>query len=137
MNILFVCKYNKFRSQIAGSYFKSVNKNKKIKAKSRGMLVGSYPLDKIQVSVAKKLGIIIKNRPKPITTKLLKKQDLIIIVANDVPKQIFMYEGGYPRKTIVWNIPDEQEGRVKRIKKTISMIKLKVDKLAEDLQDRK
>ena len=137
MNILFVCKYNKFRSQIAESYFKKINKNKKIKAVSRGIFVGRYPLDKLQVAAAKKLGIAINSRPKPITTKLLRKQDLIIIVADNVPRSLFIYKGKYPRKTISWGIPDEQNDNKERTEKVIKRIKKKVEELVEQLKGEK
>ena len=137
MKILFVCKYNKFRSQIAESYFKKINKNKKIKAFSRGIFVGKYPLDPLQTSIAKKLGIIINNRPKPITTKLLRKQDMIIIVADDVPKTLFTFKKKYPRKTISWGIPDEQDDNKDRTKRVINMIKKKVEELVEQLKGAK
>ncbi len=30
MNIIFVCKYNRFRSRVAEAYFKKINKDKNI-----------------------------------------------------------------------------------------------------------
>ena len=47
MKILFICKYNAFRSKVAESYFNKMNKNKKIKAFSRGFIMGGAP-DKSQ-----------------------------------------------------------------------------------------
>ena len=55
MNILFVCRYNRFRSRTAEAYFKKINKNKKIKVKSAGIFKGNYPLSPIQVKTGKKL----------------------------------------------------------------------------------
>jgi len=137
MNILFVCKYNKFRSQIAESYFKKINKNKNINVVSRGIFVGSYPLNKLQSAVAKRLGIIIKNRPKPITTKLLRKQDMIIIVADNVPRSLFIYKTGYPKTTISWGIPDEQSDNEEKTEEVIKKIKKKVEELVEQLKEAK
>ena len=37
-NILFVCKHNVFRSKIAEAYFKKVNQNREINAKSAGII---------------------------------------------------------------------------------------------------
>ena len=133
MNILFVCKYNKFRSQVAESYFNKINKNKKIKTFSGGIFPGRYPLDKLQSSIAKSMGIIINKRPKPIPTTLLRKMDLIIDVADNVPKSLFKFKKEYCGKTIAWNIPDEQEGRKDKIKNIINMIKVKVENLIKEL----
>ena len=46
-SILFVCKYNRFRSRVAEAYFKKINKNKNISVKSAGIIKGNLPLDKI------------------------------------------------------------------------------------------
>ena len=53
MNIIFVCKYNRFRSRVAEAYFNKINRNKNIHAYSRGVIRGDYPLDKIK-EVSKK-----------------------------------------------------------------------------------
>ena len=89
MNILFVCRYNRFRSKIAEAYFKKISKNRRIKVKSAGIFIGSYPLDRIQVNLAKKFGIIIKGKPQGLSTDLLKWEDIIVNVANDVPNSLF------------------------------------------------
>jgi len=47
--ILFVCKYNRFRSKTAEAFFNLLKHNKKIKAKSTGLIKGDYPLDPYQV----------------------------------------------------------------------------------------
>ncbi len=133
MNILFVCRYNRFRSRVAEAYFKKINRNKNIHAKSAGIIRGSYPLDKNQVEVAKQMGIRISGKPQGLSTDLLIKTDLIIIVANDVPKRIFKYDG-YKGKVIVWRVKDatDTENKVlieKRINKIIKKVRRFVDKL--------
>ena len=84
MKILFVCKYNRFRSQIAESYFKKINKNKKVFVNSAGMIKGDYPLDKLQVSIGKRLGVDIGKKPEGMSINLLKEHDIIVIVADNV-----------------------------------------------------
>ncbi len=129
LNILFICKYNRFRSRIAKSYFDQLNKNPNIKTRSGGVIVGSYPLDKEEVKVAKKLGIKLTGRPEPVTTEKLIWQDIIIIVADNVPKHLFDFNTKkYHKKVIIWKIPDikANEGE-KRIEEIIKSIIKKVD----------
>jgi len=132
LNILFVCKYNRFRSRIAEAYFKKINKNKDIKAKSAGIFPGSSPLNKIQVDTAKKFGINMIGKPKPISIDLLRETNLIIVVANDVPSSLFEAKK-YKRKIIIWKIKDEQNENINNIKKIINQIILKVNKLNKNL----
>jgi len=89
-NILFVCRYNRFRSRVAEVYFKKINKNKNISVKSAGLIQGR-PLDKTQVTMAssKKFGIDIRGKPQGLSSKLMIWQNTTIIVADDVPPQVF------------------------------------------------
>lgn len=136
MKILFVCKYNRFRSRVAEAYFNKINKNPRNKAKSGGIIVGSYPLDKKEVAIAKELGIILKGKPEPITTEKLIWQDVVIIVADNVPKKIFKFNRKkFGKKVIVWRIPDIKNGENgQRIREIIQMIKKKVDGLVGELR---
>lgn len=137
MNILFVCKYNRFRSRVAEAYFKKLNKNKNIHVFSGGILQGHYPLDKGEVKIAKSNGVNIQGKPKTITTDLLRKTDLVVIVANNVPRSIFNYEG-YTGKIIVWKIRDVFSDSSKAlIEKRIKKIKKKIEKLVVKLENSK
>ena len=61
----------------------------------------------------------------------------IIIVANDVPKEIFSY-WWYKDKVIKWEIPDVIEGKsVEQNRKTIKMIMKKIDSLVKNLERKK
>jgi protein-tyrosine-phosphatase len=136
MKLLFVCKYNAFRSRIAEEYFRKINKNPKIKAISRGLIMQS-PSDNVQRKTAGKLlGINIANRnPLPLSIKNLKEADLIIVVANDVPKVIFDYKkGSLYRKLVIWKIKDEQMRNKKNIKRIVLAIKKKIEKLERRLR---
>ena len=105
--ILFVCKFNRFRSKVAEAYFNKINKNKNIAVKSAGLFAGSYPLDSQQVKLAKKFGIKIKKKPRAMSAKLLSKINKIIIVADDVPKNLFLFKGKYLQEVTIWKIKDE------------------------------
>lgn len=135
MNILFVCKYNRFRSRVAEAYFNKINKNKNIRVKSAGIMKGSYPLDKREVEAAKRMGIKLDGRPVGLSTNLMRKIDLIIIVADNVPKSIFNYDG-FRGKTVVWKIKDIYNGESKvLIEKIIKKIKGKVRRLVKKLEN--
>lgn len=136
MNILFVCKYNRFRSKIAEEYFNQINKNKNIHVKSAGIIRGSYPLDKREVQVARENGIKLEGRPRGLSTNLMRKIDLIIIVGDNIPKEIFNYNG-YAGKVIVWNIKDIINGESKvLIEKIIKKIMKKVRRLVNKLKNK-
>ncbi len=114
--ILFVCRHNVFRSRAAEEFFKKYNKNKKLKAESAGLFkwkkenlkndVGY----KEEVKAAKKFGINLRCKSRCITHDLFKKTNLIIIVANDIDKSIFMREPHFKGKTIVWKVRDIMPG---------------------------
>ena len=130
MKILFLCKFNRFRSKVAEAYFNKINRNSKNKAKSAGIIRGN-PLDRKQVSVAKKMGINISSKPKGLTSKMLEWNDTSIVVADDIPKAVLKENKKYGKGLIVWNIPDAKTNKDKEIKSIINQIKKKVDKLME------
>ena len=133
--ILFVCKYNAFRSRIAEGYFNKINANGKIKAFSRGIIMGGNS-DSVQRQIAKSLlGInIAKRKPLPLTFQDMMDANLIIVVANDIPKIIFNYPlPSIQKKLTIWNVKDEQNMNQANIRKIILTIKRKVDNLSKKL----
>jgi len=132
-NILFVCKHNRFRSKAAEAFFNKFNKNKEYRAMSAGLLPGEYPLDKEQVKIAREFGIKLNGKPKPITTELLRKIDIIVIVADDVPSEIFQ-SNKYGRREEIWNIKDTVNDNAEEIREIISKIEKKIIAFVESLQ---
>jgi len=136
MKILFICKYNAFRSRVAEEYFKKINKSKNVHVLgSRGIIMGGQS-DKAQQEVSKKiLEININERtPRPLAIKDMKEADKIIVVANDIPKIIFNYwNAPIMKKVVIWKIKDEQKRNKKNIRKIVLAIKRKVDKLDKKL----
>jgi len=143
-NILFVCKHNIFRSKIAEAYFKKINKNKNIKLSSAGIIKGDLlnrldkKLIKIQKETAKVFGIEIGKSSKYLSISLLGRQDIIVVVADDVPKEIFKNKF-YMKpdlKIMVWKIQDAKKGKDNRkiIKESIRKIMKKVDRLVRKLE---
>jgi len=139
MNILFICKYNVFRSRVAEEYFKKINKNKKIKVISRGIIMGGEG-DKEQKDIPKKMigADITKRKPMALTLQDLKKSDLIVVVADDIPKIIFNYQLiPIKNKVRIWNIKDEQKRNTRNIKGIVLIIKSKVDNLVNELEGKR
>ena len=135
-SILFVCKYNAFRSRVAEEYFNK--KNSKNKAISRGIIMGEDS-DSAQRKVAKKLLEIniAKRKPLPLTFQSMRDADLIVVAANDIPKIIFNYPlPSIQKKLIVWKIKDEQARNKKNITRIVLKIKKKVDELNKKLNGR-
>lgn len=133
MKILFVCKYNRFRSKIAESVFKKINKNKKHDSRSAGIIKGS-PINIKQKKIARTIGIDIKNPPRGLSTSLLKWQDIVIIVADDVPSEIFRENKRYGKKLLIWKIPDTKTDDENEIKNVIERIRLKVEGFVDDVK---
>lgn len=129
-NILFVCKYNRFRSRVAKAYFDKINKNRNIKTDSAGIFKGNS-VNKKTIDIVKKFRLNISGKTKGISVSLLKKQNLIVIVADNVPPSLF--ERRYMKKLIVWKVPDAKEGDQKTIKETFKML-TKIDKLEKSLE---
>jgi protein-tyrosine-phosphatase len=136
MNILFVCKYNRFRSKVAEAYFNKINKNKFIKTDGAGIFGGWYPLDKLQVRIAKKYGIKMKGKPESLSFQKIKNADLIVLVANDVPKKIFKNTFMGDKRVIQWKIKDVKKHSTKaeRTEKSIIQIIKRIDNFVEKEQ---
>ncbi len=133
-HILFVCKYNRFRSKSAEAIFNKLNKNKSVTSKSAGLIRGSNITKEILDS-CKELGYNIKGKPQGVSTDLLKWQDTIIVVANDVPASLFKNNKKYGKKLIVWKIPDTNSNNKTAMKKIITQIESRIIKLIEKLND--
>lgn len=132
-NILFICKYNRFRSKVAEALFKKLNKNNDFKTKSAGVIKRS-PINEVQRKVGKRLGIIIKGNPHGISTNLLRLSDIIIIVADDVPLSLFERSKKYGKKLIVWKIPDAKSDNEIEIERIIILIEKKIKSLIKNLK---
>lgn len=125
MNILFICKYNRFRSKLAEAFLK---KHSKHKAKSAGIIKGP-PLDKKIIQCAKDNNIKINHKIQTLNIPLIKWQDQIIIVADDVPKSIFSQNPetyGKKLKVIHWKIKDTDSKLPSTLNKLAKKIENKV-----------
>lgn len=133
--IIFICKYNAFRSRVAEKYFEKINKNRNYSVASLGFIMDEGP-DRAQIAGAKKIaGIdISRQKSKPVKMDDLRKADKIIVVAYDIP-EIMFNNGLYNlrKKLEIWKIPDEQKGNSKNIENIIKNIMRRVKNLVEEL----
>ncbi len=136
-NILFICKYNRFRSKVAEAYFKKINKNKNLSVKSAGVIEVNKPLTPKEKNrsnyIKNKFNLSISPKSRGLDVTLLEKQDKIIIIADDIPKKIFD-NWRWKDKVTIWKIRDEMGDNKKNIDKIVKFIKKKVDKLVKDLE---
>ena len=80
-------------------------------------------------------------KPRTMSMDMLKNQDKIIVVADDVPEKLFSVPLGernkypYRKKMVFWNISDVGEGNsIKKNEKIIKKIMKKVDELNKKLK---
>jgi len=127
--VLFICKYNRFRSKIAEARLKKIRKD--VSVRSRGIIEGRMNRNKHEIEIPKKFGLNIKQKPKGIKYSDLEWADYVIITANNVPSKLFESRR-IKNKIIQWNIPDvypntsvrEIEGIVKKVIKEVDNIKI-------------
>ena len=129
--ILFVCKYNRFRSRVAKAYLEKINSN--VQVESAGLIKG-MPVNKLQTSIAKKFGLDIQGKPKGLSTKILLWADVVIVVADDVPKKIFNNKK-YENKVVVWKIKDSKTDNLREVERIIKEIIVNVTKLNKKLKN--
>ena len=135
MNILFICRFNKFRSKVAEGFFSKLNKNKKHKAKSAGLIRGS-DTDKPIKSAAKEFDLKLKTKSQGLSSDLLRWHDIGIIVADDVPKEILCDSKKYGKKVRVWKVKDTHEDNDVEMRRLIALIGKKVEKLVKELKNK-
>ena len=131
MNILFVCRYNRFRSKIAEAYFKKVAKG--FNVKSAGIIKGRPLSDSIKRAM-KRHNFPINLVRNGLKAEVLRWVDTVIIVADDVHPSIFSNTKKNGKKIINWRIRDAQEDSVKEQERIIREIKKKVDNLIKKLK---
>ena len=124
---------------MAEEYFNKVKTNKKTKAISRGIIMGQDS-DTVQRRISKSiLGVdISKRNPLPLTYQDMINNNLIIVVADDVPRIVFNSPlPSMQKKIVMWKIKDEQAMNEKNIRDIVLKIKRKVDDLLKKLEKTK
>lgn len=126
-NILFICKWNRFRSKVAEAIFNKINKNKKNKSKSAGIFPG-FQISKEIFEACKKAGYPISKKVQGISHPLLMWSDVIIVIEDTIPLSVFNeIIKNDKKKVIVWKIKDtcifdERKTIIKIIKNKINLL---------------
>lgn len=121
--VLFVCKHNTGRSQMAEAYLREFAHGR-IEVASAGTIAADFP-DPVVVAAMAEDGIDISAaRPKLLTETLIRRADRIITMGCDVQ---------VPRIDDDWGLPDPKGQPVERIREIRDMVKAKARVLAEAL----
>jgi arsenate reductase len=126
--ILFVCVENAGRSQMAEGFAKHYGKSK-IEAMSAGTMP-SNEVNPLVIQAMQEKGIdISKNKPKQITTQMVKDADTIIVMGCSA-------QGFCPApllsKVIDWNIEDPKGKSLEKVREIRDEIEKKVKELLGD-----
>jgi arsenate reductase (thioredoxin) len=139
MNVLFICKANVGRSQMASAFFNKLSKkNKSTSAgtqvgEKEGQIIGENEKTKLLIKVMGDEGIDIKNfKRKQLTPQMVDKADKIIVMAEKSECSEYLLKSN---KVIFWKIEDVN-GRYDSFEyhvKTRDDIKNLVDNLIKEI----
>lgn len=132
MNILFVSKYNTVRSKLAEAYFNKHNKLKQLHAQSAGLFRGA-PTAASVMEAARLHRLSLKTSQSAMSTYLLEKHDLVILVADDVPTSIFRKDNPYVKAFVWWKVPAPNERDDVSIETAMKDIERRVQTLLQEL----
>lgn len=132
MNILFVCKHNRFRSKVAEAIFNSLV-NGKARAESRGLFLDEIRpyVEESVINVMKDKGYEISGKPKQLGFQEMKNFDVLAVISNGIEKEFF---DNFKKKILIWNISDTDAKDIVRIKEIVNEIELKIKDLILELK---
>ena len=137
MNILFVCKHNRFRSKVAEALFRHHYKGDSVKVKSAGVIV-----DLMHPYVSRNVHAVLREREVSVRDDgavkldsfMLKWADKIVIVADNVSPDMFRNKEMIGSKPVVfWPIADSSENDIGGIVKRVDEIDARVVELVKGL----
>jgi len=138
--ILFICKFNNTRSQIAAALFNRFNENKKYKATSAG-IIGGRPQKEVREGLKelRKRHKLKFTRKKTLTQKILHSHDIIIIVADDVPELIFSTQKKMGVKILRWKVKDgwrytKEKTRIDKFERVYEDLEKRMKKFVKELE---
>lgn len=130
MNILFVCKHNRFRSKVAEALFRKYDLGGN-EVKSAGVALDplyQYVAKKVILALKEKKAKVESEKSRAVNEYLLKWADKIVIVADNVNPGIF--KGKDVEK---WEISDCNQEDLEGIRKRVEIIEGKVKDLIKRL----
>ena len=131
MNILFVCKHNRFRSKVAEAFFRHHYKGNSVKAKSAGTV-----LDLMNPYIARNVTRIMRDKgismrddgAVRIDSFILNWANKIIIVGDNVASEMFK-----DKDVAFWPIGDASEEDVETISRRVDEIEKKIIEFTNSL----
>lgn len=135
MKILFICKHNVFRSRVAEEAMKRISNHD---ITSGGVIRYDGNMNKAQQEVCKEFDLILPNQSKTLDLGNLREQDLIIIVADDVPQAIFNHPEYNLKEIRRWEIQDVDSRYLEKenIRNIVGEIVKRVEELNEELSSK-
>lgn len=122
--VLFVCKHNTGRSQMAEAFLRSAVGDR-IDVASAGTIAADIPDPGVAAAMAE-VGIDISTaRPKLLDPKLVDRAERIITMGCDVE--------GVSRIDADWGLPDPKGQSPERLREIRDLVRQKTDDLARDL----
>lgn len=125
--VLFVCRHNTGRSQMAEAYVRHFSGNA-VEVASAGTEAADAPNAGVVAAMAEDGIDISAARPKLIDSQVVKDADRIITMGCDVR--------GVPRIDDDWGLPDPKGQPPERVREIRDMVKAKARSLAADLLSR-
>jgi arsenate reductase len=123
-SVLFVCKHNTGRSQMAEAYLRQITGDN-VEVASAGTIAAAMPDAGVVAAMAED-GIDISDaRPKLLSGRMMEGVDRIITMGCDVE--------GVPRIDDDWGLPDPKGQAPERIREIRDMVKVKALELAREL----
>ena len=137
MNLLFVCKHNRFRSKVAEALFRYYYKGDSVKTKSAGTIVDlMHPyVSRAVHSVLREKGVSIRDDGAvKLDSFMLKWADRIIIVADNISPDMFRDREMIGDKPVAfWAIRDVSETDIDGIRKKTDEIEQRILEMIKTL----
>lgn len=131
MNILFVCKHNRFRSKVAEALWRAFVRDKRFVVKSAGIardVARAYVAANVHRAVEKRGGVIADEQPRVVSKQTIRWADYIVVVADNVDVKMFPHD-----KTEQWEVEDADESELEKIRVSTRKIEQHVRDLASRL----
>jgi arsenate reductase len=123
-SVLFVCRHNTGRSQMAEAYLRHFLGDR-VDAASAGTIAADAPDPGVVAAMAEDGIDIAAARPKLLDAKRAARADRVITMGCDVT--------GVPRIDDDWGLPDPKGQPAERVREIRDMVKARARQLADDL----
>ncbi len=131
MNILFVCKHNRFRSKVAEAFFRHYCKKEDVYVKSAGTVLSmSNPfISRNTLRILRDKGVSIRDDgAKKVDSFVVNWADKIILVGDNVVSELFK-----GRNIVAWPIGDVSENDPEAMSRKIDEIEKRVVELVKNI----